>query len=575
MSQQVIDERVMEGAFSDALGQQAWFEAMFADAWKEAQAEIEKKRQADSLHGRFGVYSENPVEFCRDEFGDTFTEDVVRVMESVRDNPVTIARSANGVGKSYAAARVAIWWYLAFPDSKVLITAAPPLENLTNILWGSIMTVLKSKGAFLKGHRVRNLKVSRYDNEESYLTGVAIPLQGTSENREAKFSGKHAPHLLFIVDEGDAVPDEVYKGIESCMSGGVARLLIMFNPRDKTGPVYMKEANGQANVVELSALSHPNVLTGNDVFPGAVTRDVTVRRYNTWTRLLEDGELEDGSCIDTPDFLVGEIANGLDGKPYPPLLGGKRKVIEPSFWYMVLGKYPSQGERQLIDEAWIDAARTRWDLYVAKYGEVPPFGVQPVLGMDIAEFGNDSNVIFPRWGGFVGRPITWGGMDIIETAEKGVATYWQYGASQIYVDSNGIGAGVPPAMVRIDRKRPERRVGGRAIRVVGLKSSEKPSPLFKSEFGEFERLRDQLWWSLREWLKNDSSAMLPPDQMLLEELRIATYQPNRVSSKIKVMDKDAFRARLKRSCDKADSLCLTFAPVKIPTWVRPGDMVNL
>ena len=38
--------------------------------------------------------------------------------------------------------------------------------------------------------------------------------------REAKFSGKHAPYLLFILDEGDAIGDEVYRGIESCMSGG-------------------------------------------------------------------------------------------------------------------------------------------------------------------------------------------------------------------------------------------------------------------------------------------------------------------------------------------------------------------
>ena len=33
-------------------------------------------------------------------FGERYTDDVVRVMESVRDNPVTIAKSANATGKS-------------------------------------------------------------------------------------------------------------------------------------------------------------------------------------------------------------------------------------------------------------------------------------------------------------------------------------------------------------------------------------------------------------------------------------------------------------------------------------------
>ena len=57
-------------------------------------------------------------------------------------------------------------------------------------------------------------------SDKSFIQGVAIPMSGSPEEREAKFSGKHSPVLIFIVDEGDAVPEEVYKGIEGCMSGG-------------------------------------------------------------------------------------------------------------------------------------------------------------------------------------------------------------------------------------------------------------------------------------------------------------------------------------------------------------------
>ena len=52
--------------------------------------------------------------------------------------------------------------------------------------------------------------------------------------------------------------------------------------------------------------------------------------------------------------------------------------------------------------------------------------------------------------------------------------------------------------------------------------------------------------------------MLPPDEMLLEELSVPTYTIK--NGKIKVMGKDTMRDILKRSPDRADALCLTFAP---------------
>ena len=54
--------------------------------------------------------------------------------------------------------------------------------------------------------------------------------------------------------------------------------------------------------------------------------------------------------------------------------------------------------------------------------------------------------------------------------------------------------------------------------------------------GDFYILRDQLWWQVREWLRTDPGAMLPPDEMLIEELTIPTYQI--VSGKIRIMKKD-------------------------------------
>jgi hypothetical protein len=218
----------------------------------------------------FQRYEEDPVAFGQDVLGETFTEEVKTLMKSVLDYPITLARSANATGKTHGAARVAVWFNRCFPDSQVYLAAAPPESNLKKLLWGEISSIAEKHSRLFQSDTIRTLFIGR--SARSFIAGVSIPASGTTAQREAKFSGKHAAHLLFIIDEGDAVPDEVYRGIESCMSGGFARLLVMFNPRNESGEVYRMERDGRANIIRLSAFEHPNVKTGDNVIPGAVSR---------------------------------------------------------------------------------------------------------------------------------------------------------------------------------------------------------------------------------------------------------------------------------------------------------------
>jgi hypothetical protein len=50
--------------------------------------------------------------------------------------------------------------------------------------------------------------------------------------------------------------------------------------------------------------------------------------------------------------------------------------------------------------------------------------------------------------------------------------------------------------------------------------------------------------------------MLPPDELLIEELQTPTYEVE--NGKIRIMKKSTIRELIKRSPDRADSLCLTF-----------------
>jgi len=355
--------------------------------------------------------------------------------------------------------------------------------------------------------------------------------------------------MLFICDEGDTIPDFAYKGIEGCMSGGHVRLLILFNPRYEAGEPYRHERNHTANVIHLSAFNHPNVITGNDLIPGAVNREITVQRINEWCRPLAAEEKQSINTFELPSFLKGATARkkGSDEK-YPPLKGGHYFVNEPAFFYMVLGEYSPQPEQQLISREWVDAARSRWDLYVSKNGERPPEGTKPIIGADIAEFGRDNNVRCARYGGYVSRLRKWSGVDTDKTARILIDDFRQLKASVAYIDATGIGAGVAPQM---------RRKGCTAV---GVKVAEKPK--IECEFGEFAQLRDQLYWSYREWLRTDPGAMLPPDEKLIQQSLTPTYAVT--NGKVKVMPKNptegkvCMRDLLKHSPDELDSICLTF-----------------
>lgn len=495
-----------------------------------------------SAEPEFSRYQHDPVGFGERVLGETYTADVQTMMESVRDCPITIAKSANATGKTHGAARVAAWFYLTFPEAQVYTAAAPPESNLKKLLWGEIGGLVQKHPDLFRANSIKSLHIER--SAQSFLTGVTIPMSGTPAQRQAKFSGKHAPHLLFILDEGDAIPDEVYSAIESCLSGGHGRLLVMFNPRAEMGEVHRMERHGRANVVELSAFNHPNVVSGMEQIPGAVTREVTVRRINEWCRPLNEGERADTSCFELPVFLVGAVGCNQRGIPYPPLRAGWYKVMEPAFSVMVLGRYPAQGTNQLISKEWIARARLRWDAFVAQYGETPPAGAMPVLGLDVAEFGVDANCLVVRYGGYVEMPLTWSGMDPISTGDRATVEFKARCAIRVNVDATGIGAGVAPHMQR------------QGCSAVPIKVASAPTE--ETELGAFQILRDQLWWACREWLRTDPGAMLPPDEMLLQDLQTPTYEIT--NGKVRVMKKEIMRELLKRSPDRADALCLTFAP---------------
>ena len=80
---------------------------------------------------------------------------------------------------------------------------------------------------------------------------------------------------------------------------------------------------------------------------------------------------------------------------------------------------------------------------------------------------------------------------------------------------------------------------------------------------KFQRLRDELWWSLRLWFEDGKATISQTIPQKHRDAFIADIQDIHFdfvpSGARKIEDKDHMKARLKFSPDLGDAVCLTFA----------------
>lgn len=479
-----------------------------------------------------------------DQLSDDFIWEKVTSIEILGLQP-TVAISVPGdhtylttyvEHNTHVAARLCIWFLKCFPGSKIYTCAAPPEDNLRKNLWGEIFSLVEKFPDLFEGMHINGLNI--VVSATNFLTGVTIPSTGDSATKQAKFAGKHAPALMFIIDEGDGVPEEVYKAIESCMSGGlVLKMLVLYNPRQQAGILWKMEQSGNVEVITLSAFNHPNVTSGVNKLHGAVTREVTVERTNLWTVEVKEGESTDTTCFELPRFLEGEKCKG-----FPPLSPGWRRIINPDYYIMVLGIYPNMASNQLISINWIDDAVARQKAYIREKGaEYIKLLCRPKLGLDVAEVG-DNNALASRHGNFLAPIKVWNNHTLAETRVKVTQEYFKQNAEDLSVDGTGNGAGIVS----------EINQSGVKIRANSVKVRSKP--LRDCEFGSFQMVRDELLYRIREWISTPY-AMIPDDQELKDELASLTFE---VDKGIKVIDKKKLKKKLSRSPDKLDAFALTF-----------------
>lgn len=182
-----------------------------------------------------------------------------------------------------------------------------------------------------------------------------------------------------------------------------------------------------------------------------------------------------------------------------------------------------------------------------------------VLGVDIARFGGDATVFFPRRGLVAMTPQVLRGKSNVEVSHRLIAFAGELGASLVNIDQ-GQGTGV------IDLCRGLIDQGRCVINEVPFGSRALNSASF------FNR-RSEMWTAVRDWLRAGGCLPRGPEtrEALLSDLTAPTYSyaPN---GQLKLEPKDEIKKRLSRSTDLGDALALTFA-VKVqprsPGSARP------
>ncbi len=381
---------------------------------------------------------QDPVFWIKNVVGDEPYDLQEQVARSVRDNQFTSVAAANGVGKTFIAARIGAWWLTTFEDS-ILVTTAPTGRQVRELLWGEIHRLYGRSKYPLGGELLQ----TKWEIAPGWY-GI-----GFSTDDPNMFQGFHPPsgRILVIADEAAGIEDLIFEAIDSVITSEYARLLMIGNPTETSGRFY-DSFHGPArhlySKITISAFDTPNLKAGKTVFPWLVTPQWVENRKIIW---------------------------GEDSSAYIS---------------RVLGQFPITGTKSFIPAVWVDRS---FEVEKEQIAAALKLASVYVIGVDVARFGDDSSVITVRRGDVVTRIekchhidtyLLWKEVKRIAD-EESIGTPEARAESFIVIDADGVGAGVLDNAIH---------AGYRAIAFHGGQRANLPE--------RFVNRRTEAYWELRE-----------------------------------------------------------------------------
>ena len=442
-----------------------------------------------------------------------------RIIESVRDNEITAVPACHGPGKTREAARVALWFLLGFPQSKV-ITSAPTWRQVEKLLWAEIRHCIKSSKYDL-GLKLPPKAPEAYVDDNWYAIGL-------STNEGERIQGFHARHILVIIDEASGVDDEIYDAVEGLLSSGVTvRLLLLSNTTRAEGFFYqLCTTPVAANVIKIGVFDTPNFAGIKDAYFAAATKEERIEVLLSVKELVHD-------------YLVNPAWAARLIRHY-----GEDSQI---FRIRALAEFPTEEPDQLFPLWMVERSQHLWEKLVAKHwwagsgsmmARKQGFGGPIDLGCDIARYGNSESGIAPIANGICAPLLTWTKASAPETAGRIYTFAQRLRAHRVRIDDDGVGGPVLDNCVKAGLQGIVRFLGGQPAK----------------QKRRYLNARCESYFELQEALQAEELA-LPPDPKLLGQLTILRYWLND-DGQLCVTTKEQLREEGKVSPDRADMVMM-------------------
>ena len=438
----------------------------------------------------------NPVWFIENFFKCKLWDKQREIATSVKENKITAVRSCHDSGKSFVAARIALWFLETQKDSKV-ITTAPGWTQVKEILWNEMASAYGSAKEIdpIFNWQGRLLETKIEISPDWFAIGIATKKEGEAGAVADRMLGFHSRtgNILIIVDEGSGVLDPIWGAIEGLMTSENAKLLTIGNPYKLTGGFANFFKQKGVNKIWIQDTDIPNIKENRVIYPGLMSPKYPI-------------EMAEKYGTDSNIYLV-----------------------------KVKGEFPKSEVDTLVSLDDLEKAFIRFTT-----NEIVAEG-EKILGVDVARYGGDRTVLIVRQGLKILRKEITYKQDLMETVGliKRVMNEEQIKPECINIDEIGAGAGV------VDRLREDR------LYVNGInvgKTASDPEQYFN--------IRAEAYWSMREWIK---SAAIPKDDDYLELANIKYKFRSTGKGQLQIEAKDEIKKRGLVSPDVADATMLTFA----------------
>ena len=289
--------------------------------------------------------------------------------------------TGHGIGKTFLSGCLTCYWLAKYGNGTRVITSAPTFRQVEQLLWKEINKLWRRSEILMSMGKPLTTKL------ELDIDWFA---SGFSTDDPNKFQGIHCAHLFFIIDEANGFPSKIYEAIDSCMTGENCQCVSIGNPVVPVGRFYEDRNKEEVKKVVISSREHPNVVTGRNLIPGAVTR--------TWVKTFE------ARYKSSPEIIASRID----------------------------ALFPETGANAVFTRKLFEQAKK----------VVTKTTAPCVFGLDVARYGENLSVLT----GFQGQKFLgqwyWGKSSITTTVSKTLDVLSSYNGVMIVVDDDGVGGGV-------------------------------------------------------------------------------------------------------------------------------------